>query len=315
MSRSDERHAIRGLISGASAGAVASVICAPLDLAKVRQQAQGGLEVSSKYSGVFSSLRTIYRGEGPLGLFKGLSIALVNVPLFLGIYWYSYEKMKKLLADRYDLPLPILHIASATSSAFIADCISNPLWVIRTRLQTEYLHSTLTTHPNSIRPTESALAVARSIYANEGVRAFYKGLTASFLGLPHVAIQFPLYEHFKARAMEKQLQVNPKCTMLPTSDIIVSSIMAKVIAITITYPHEVIRIRMQDSRCTCIRGEMTSSNHSLSVYETLRLIVRNEGYAALFAGFRVNLFRVIPATVTQFLTYEYVQKYLKDSNI
>jgi solute carrier family 25 (mitochondrial folate transporter), member 32 len=255
--------------------------------------------------------------SGPRGLFKGLSIALVNVPLFLGIYWYSYENMKKLLNTHYDLPLPLLHIASATSSAFVADCVSNPLWVVRTRLQTEYLHSTLSVHPSGT-PTQpvSAFTMVRTIYTQEGVRAFYKGLTASFLGLPHVAIQFPLYEHFKAKAKERRLQSDPSnintSAGLSPVDIIASSIMAKVIAISITYPHEVIRIRMQDSRITCIPGQVTAANHPLSIREVVTGILKHEGYAALFSGFQVNLVRVIPATVSTFLTYEYVHNFLKE---
>lgn len=242
-------------------------------------------------------------------------MALVNVPLFLGIYWFSYENMKKCLSTHYDLPVPLLHVFSATSSAFVADCISNPLWVIRTRLQTEYLHSSLaTTHPTgsaAARPTFSAIKMAQIIYTKEGVRAFYKGLTASFLGLPHVAIQFPLYEHFKARARDRQSQSSHTDSTLSPVDIIVSSIMAKVIAISVTYPHEVIRIRMQDSRASCIPGQMTASNHSPSISEVIVGIIKNEGYAAMFSGFRVNLVRVIPATVSQFLTYEYVHNFLK----
>lgn len=283
---------------------------------QVRQQAQGGLEVNSKYTGVLSSLKTIYRSEGPQGLFKGLSIALVNVPLFLGIYWYSYENMKTILGRNYDLPLPLLHIASATSSAFVADCVSNPLWVVRTRLQTEYLHSTLAIHPSAVQET-SAFTMARNIYQQEGIRAFYKGLTASFLGLPHVAIQFPLYEHFKAKAKERRLEENPSSTKLSPVDIIISSIMAKVVAISITYPHEVIRIRMQDSRAPCIpvagSGSPVTRPHSLSILEVTKGILKNEGYRALFSGFQVNLVRVIPATITQFLTYEYVHSFLKNS--
>jgi hypothetical protein len=38
-----------------------------------------------------------------------------------------------------------------------------------------------------------------SIVRTEGVRALYKGLLVSWLGATHSAIQFPLYEHLKAR--------------------------------------------------------------------------------------------------------------------
>lgn len=38
---------------------------------------------------------------------------------------------------------------------------------------------------------------ARTIYRSEGIRAFYRGLLPSLLGIAHVAVQFPLYEQLK----------------------------------------------------------------------------------------------------------------------
>ncbi len=39
-----------------------------------------------------------------------------------------------------------------------------------------------------------------TIYRTEGIRAFYKGLLPSLIGVSHVAVQFPLYEKAKAWA-------------------------------------------------------------------------------------------------------------------
>jgi hypothetical protein len=38
----------------------------------------------------------------------------------------------------------------------------------------------------------STFRMMKEIYKNEGMFAFYRGIDASFLGLSHVAIQFPL---------------------------------------------------------------------------------------------------------------------------
>ena len=43
---------------------------------------------------------------------------------------------------------------------------------------------------------------ARTIYRSEGIRAFYRGLLPSLLGITHVAVQFPLYEQLKVWARE-----------------------------------------------------------------------------------------------------------------
>ena len=46
------------------------------------------------------------------------------------------------------------------------------------------------------------LDAALTIYRSEGIRAFYRGLLPSLLGIIHVAVQFPLYEKLKMWARE-----------------------------------------------------------------------------------------------------------------
>jgi len=66
--------------------------------------------------------------------------------------------------------------------------VTNPLWVTRTRMQTLIFHETTGSRAASI----STFGMIRNIYENEGIGAFYRGLGASFLGLSHVAVQFPI---------------------------------------------------------------------------------------------------------------------------
>lgn len=68
-----------------------------------------------------------------------------------------------------------------------------------------------------------------SIGRHEGIRGFYKGLGPSLVGVSHVAIQFPLYERLKSTFSDKSKDVQ----------IIYASSISKMIASTITYPHEV----------------------------------------------------------------------------
>jgi len=303
-------------------------------------QVQGTVGID-KYSNLTNSLRLIYAEEGARGMFRGLGPALMTVPLFWGIYFYSYEYMKVKLSEyetrkapqllpvhgkppiqaepqsKFTLPPTVVHITAAVAAGAVGDIICNPLWVLRTRIQTLVLHDINTLLAYTSAPLASlhdyksvgVMEMTKQIYKNEGIRAFYKGLNASFLGLSHVAVQFPLYERLKQFARERRGDQKES-----VYDLIVASISSKYVATLITYPHEVIRARMQDQRIIDCPSSTTSSSASRS---SLRYIVRHmiatEGIGSLWAGLRVNLVRVIPSTLSTFLCYEYMSRYLQET--
>lgn len=207
-------------------------------------QVQGSLGLHKYTGGVLQTLRTIYKEEGWRGSFRGVGPALITIPLFWGVYWPIYDHVKVYVRENeffYDsfihfckdswldnvirpdkmsaaaTPIDadaryaqifthLVHITSAICAGAMADIITNPFWVTRTRIQTLALHAEDTISAYSVPPAHplqgskaprpvqdiSTYQMMRHIYKQEGVGAFYRGLTASFLGLSHVAIQFPL---------------------------------------------------------------------------------------------------------------------------
>lgn len=174
------------------AGIICTLVCAPLDVLKVRLQVQGQLGMSKYHGNLISNTYQIFREEGIRGTFRGVGPALLTVPIFWGVYWPLYNRMKAYFYhDQSHIPSHVSHLLSAISAGAVGDLITNPFWVTRTRLQTHTMH---TSHVNATvlsRPMGS-IEMIRTIYREEGLAAFYKGLGASFLGLSHVAIQFPL---------------------------------------------------------------------------------------------------------------------------
>lgn len=51
------------------------------------------------------------------------------------------------------------------------------------------------------------LDAMQTIYRTEGLRAFYKGIIPSLMGVSHVAVQFPLYEQAKLWASELHVEL------------------------------------------------------------------------------------------------------------
>jgi solute carrier family 25 folate transporter 32 len=168
-------------------------------------------------------VRTIYKEEGVRGFFKGTRAAVVTVPIFYSLYFPIYEESKpffaeKIYGDRKKFN-SVIYTLSAVASAFTCDLITNPMWVVRIRYQTEFIHS-----GSQKMDSFNVIKAIRKLYRKEGFFALYRGLGASLLGIPHVIIQFNMYENLKNYFSERY-----KCRSddLPIRVIFLTSILSK----------------------------------------------------------------------------------------
>ncbi len=91
------------------------------------------------------ALKTIYNEEGIRGFFKGVKISVFTVPFFYSLYFPIYEFSKnfysKLIYNKEYHNNAIIYTLASATSAILCDVITNPLWIIRIRKQTEFIHS------------------------------------------------------------------------------------------------------------------------------------------------------------------------------
>jgi len=218
--------------AGLIAGSVTSLLMSPFDVARTRMQIQHvcGLPPHLKAGNAFQAFALIAKHEGWRGFFRGYSAAGVAIPLFWATYFPVYSFSKRMMAGVPGVPQPLMHAASAIFTAVICDTITSPLWVIRTRLQTQALHlaaqralpEASQLEGRAVEPRyRGLLQTLTLIREREGLPALYKGLVASWLGASHVAIQFPLYEYLRgimvdveARALQQQQAVSNQSTEL-----------------------------------------------------------------------------------------------------
>lgn len=284
-------------VAGAIGGAASSIVCSPLDVARTRIQLRAviGAQTSrpgarQPYASLVSALGHIYTNEGLAGFFRGLSASLSTVPLFYMAFFPAYEGAKSYMYTSGIQTEWIANTASAIAAGALADSLTNPLWVIRIRMQSQHMHS----HCAMDAPQKGLLSTAADIRRHEGLRAFYKGYVATLLGLSHVAIQLPLYEQLKSWL-----------ALYGTCGILTAAALSKIVATSITYPHELVRTRLQDQRST---GSASSSRGPAyrGVFHCARTVIRTEGLTGLYAGLQVNLIRAVPTTMTTFVVYEKV---------
>lgn len=186
------------------------------------------------------------------------------------------------------------------------------------------------------------------MYTTEGLRAFYSGLTPALLGLTHVAVQFPAYEYLKTKFTGQGMgasstESDPKSHWF---GILSASILSKIMASSATYPHEVIRTRLQTQRRPMASnvlvldpvseipglnqplGPASSAAENLAkqrleqeqsqqkyrgIVRTFRTILKEEGWRAFYAGMGTNMMRAVPAATVTMLTYESVMRELNGS--
>ncbi|WWC92348.1 uncharacterized protein L201_007303 [Kwoniella dendrophila CBS 6074] len=229
------------MVAGAGAGLVASITTCPLDVVKTRLQAQHISKGSKGYESVSVIISKIWKSSGFKGFYRGLGPTVAGYLPTWGIYFTVYDLVKDKAGNWNNEHGPlqgntaIVHIFAAMTAGATGTIMTNPLWVVKTR----FMAQAGTTDPSSrYRTTIGAIA---SIYRTEGFRAFYKGLLPSLMGVSHVAVQFPLYEKAKSWADNG----DGDHSSLPPTTILACSAFSKMIASICTYPHEVLRTRLQ----------------------------------------------------------------------
>jgi solute carrier family 25 folate transporter 32 len=177
----------------------------------------------------------------------------------------------------------------------ISDVICNPMFVVRTRLQTEALHDIVERgvgQASGVRRPTGMIQTAKSLYSEGGPLVFWRGMTANLMGLSHAAIQFPVYEQLKKTFRHDKEHES-------ALDLLLASGLSKMTASMISYPHEVIRSRMMDARA------------GMGFVQTCQSIYTQEGMVGFYAGLPVSMIRVIPNTCITFLTYELILRYAR----
>ena len=172
--------------------------------------------------------RDIYREESSRALFKGLGPTLVGVVPARSINFFTYGNGKRIIADNFNdgRENSWVHLSAAALAGIVTGTATNPIWVVKTRLQLVQ---------GDKKVLGGSWNCIQKIMREEGIRGFYKGLSASYLGVTEGTIQWVLYERFK----KLSIAIDGQKGVPQWLGILTSAGSAKLIATMITYPHEV----------------------------------------------------------------------------
>jgi solute carrier family 25 protein 33/36 len=247
-------------------GLATAILTSPLDVLRTRLQSDlyshplaSGSHPSSQHAIprlVSASLRhvretaqiisSIRHTEGLRGFYRGLGPSLIGVVPATAIKFYVYGNCKALgvqvLGCREDAV--VNHMQAAVAAGLATATATNPIWLIKTRLQLD--DSQTGARGASNRRYKGSFDCVRQVLRQEGIRGLYQGLSASYLGTVETALHLVLYEQLKL-IYRRSLQPvkgkpdstwNEMSTWMSTSG---AAGTAKLAAVLITYPHEACR--------------------------------------------------------------------------
>ena len=231
-------------------------------------------------------IRYIVHTEGLTALYKGLVPNLIGVAPSRALYFAVYSQSKHLVSTASNLSKdnPWVHMASALSASLTVSTTMNPIWFLKTRLQ---LDQTERSRRRALRD------VIKETLKSDGIGGFYRGLSASYAGSLETISYFVIYEKLKMIMSEQN--------NLHSGHYMCAAFLAKTIASTSFYPHEVVRTRLRQK---CGDGGYRG------FFRTLWRVGVEEGVAGLYGGMGAHVMRQVPNTVIMFMLYEMIVDFM-----
>lgn len=303
---SDSKWQWENATAGAVAGFATVAAVHPLDVVRTRFQVDDGRVVNlPTYKNTAHAILNIARLEGLKGLYAGFFPAVLGSTVSWGLYFFFYSRAKQRYSKNRDEKLsPGLHLASAAEAGALVCFCTNPIWLVKTRLQLQNpLHQT--------RRYSGLYDALKTIMREEGWRALYKGIVPSLFLVSHGAVQFTAYEELRKVIVDyKAKQRKEDCKsadtdLLNSVDYAVLGGSSKIAAIILTYPFQVIRSRLQQ------RPTMEGIPRYMDSWHVMKATARFEGFRGFYKGITPNLLKNVPASSITFIVYENVLKLLK----
>ncbi|PHJ26071.1 mitochondrial carrier domain-containing [Cystoisospora suis] len=198
--------------------------------------------------------------------------------------------------------------AASLVAGLASTLLSHPLWLAKARMEMQAFETKgRTGWPHYRNPLDCLLRVGRQ----GGLRALYAGLGPAIMLVPHAAVQIIVYEDLKKRESERHIRqakirwsgdAEQKAASLSSSPggfgvkPFVWGAVSKCVAITATYPLQVLRARQQVAN---------SPYGSKNFFQIASLMLRNEGLQSLFGGYAVHLQRACLQNGIMFLIFEH----------
>ncbi|GAA0183635.1 secondary carrier transporter [Lithospermum erythrorhizon] len=286
MSRKTEKIAVASL-----SATLAETTTFPIDLLKTRLQLHGeSTPISSP-----QIISQVLKNEGILGLYKGLSPAIVRHLFYTPIRIIGYEYLRNASqpSDHGSLSLVRKGLIGGVSGV-IAQVVASPADLVKVRMQADGRLASQGSSPRYTGFNDTLNKIVRT----EGLGGLWKGVVPNAQRAFLVNMgELACYDHAKSFIIRNKISNDNIYAHT------LSSIMSGLAATTLSCPADVIKTRMMNQisdRNGCVKYK--------SSYDCLVKTVKFEGLRALRKGFFPTWARLGPWQFVFWVSYERIRQ-------
>ncbi|GMH19082.1 hypothetical protein Nepgr_020923 [Nepenthes gracilis] len=313
---------INGL-AGAGGGIIAQLITYPLQTVNTRQQTERDLKKDEKKLGPVDHMCQVVKHEGWERLYGGLMPSLAGTAASQGVYYYFYQifrnKAEAIALDRRKKGVGdgSVGMLSSLVVAALSGCVNvlltNPIWVVVTRLQT---HSKISKKLQPRHPPEEEILVdfepppygtshvIQEVYDEAGVWGFWKGVFPTLIMVSNPSIQFMLYETLLKKLRKRRSSSKSGSNGVTALQIFLLGALAKLGATVVTYPLLVVKSRLQSKQVI----SADNRRHYRGTSDAIMKMIRYEGLSGFYKGMSTKIVQSVLAAAILFMVKEELVK-------
>lgn len=280
-------------LGAGTAACIADLFTFPLDTAKVRLQIQGEAKVAAddvlvtRYRGVFGTITTMVRTEGPRSLYKGLVAGLQRQMSFASVRIGLYDSVKQFYTKGSEHAGIGSRLLAGCTTGAMAVAVAQPTDVVKVRFQAQASTS------GASGRYSSTMHAYRTIAKEEGIRGLWKGTGPNIARNAIVnCTELVTYDLIK----DALLKATPMTDDLPCH--FTSAFGAGFCTTIIASPVDVVKTRYMNSA----HGQYCSALNCAFA------MVTKEGPTAFYKGFMPSFLRLGSWNVVMFVTYEQLKR-------
>ena len=248
------------------------------------------------------------------GAYEGLGASLFGTTVSQGVYFYFYSllrtafvhrRKKKLKQANEIIELRVPESLAIASLAGMANVLlTNPIWMVATRIQTYRNHSVLLGELDHGSP--STASVIKSIFQEYGVSGFWNGVGASLIMVINPTIQYAIYEWLMTAQRRLMRQQKRKASRPSTLRVFMISALAKAGATVLTYPMLTVKTRMMSAR------KQDADLQYTSILDAVTQIMKKEGLGGYYRGMNTKITQSILGAAVLLVCKEKITEVTKD---